>query len=169
MNKRNTRYSLEVRERAVRLIFEHQHEHESRWAAMEPVAGKIGCTAETLRHWVRQAERDLGKREGPSTAEKQRVKELEREVAALRRANEIIRKASAFFAQAELDTPTEVMVAFINAHLAQYEVEPICRELPIALCVYYEAKARQADPTLLLSQVGQSQMAGSCPKGVVPR
>jgi len=103
MSKTNTRYSPEVRERAVRMVFDHQHEHESQWAAMESVASKIGCTPETLRHWVRQAERDLGKRDGMSSAEKQRVKELEREVRELRRANEILRKAAAFFAQAELD------------------------------------------------------------------
>jgi len=103
MNKRNTRYSPEVPERAVRLVLDQQHERESQWAAIESVAGKIGCTTETLRNWVRQAERDLGKREGMSTTERQRVKELEREVQELRRANEILRKASAFFAQAELD------------------------------------------------------------------
>jgi transposase-like protein len=103
MHKGNARYSPEVRERAVRMVFDHQHEHESQWAAMKSVAGKIGCTAEALRGWIRQAERDLGKREGTSSAEKQRVKELEREVRELRRANEILRKASAFFAQAELD------------------------------------------------------------------
>ena len=103
MNNTNKRYSAEVRERAVRLVLEHQHEHESQWAAIESVASKIGCAAQTLCNWVRQAERDLGKRDGPSTGEKQRVKELEREVRELRRANEILRKASAFFAQAELD------------------------------------------------------------------
>jgi len=103
MNKRNTRYSPEVRERAVRLVLDQQGQHESQWAAIESVAGKVGCTAESLRRWVRQAEQDLGKRDGASSGEKQRVKELEREVRELRRANEILRKASAFFAQAELD------------------------------------------------------------------
>lgn len=103
MDKRNTKFSPETRERAARLVLEHEHEYESQWAANESVAGKIGCTAETLRRWVRQAERDLGKREGSSSSDRQRLKELERENRELRRANEILRKASAFFAQAELD------------------------------------------------------------------
>lgn len=87
----------------MRLVLDQQGQHESQWAAIESVAGKMGCTAESLRRWVRQAEQDLGKRDGASSGEKQRVKELEREVRELRRANEILRKASAFFAQAELD------------------------------------------------------------------
>jgi transposase len=102
MNK-PVKYAPEVRERAVRLVFEHQGEYESQWAAIGSIAGKIGCTAETLRKWVRQAERDLGKRAGLSASERERFKALERENRELKRANEILRKASAFFAQAELD------------------------------------------------------------------
>jgi transposase-like protein len=85
------------------MVLEHQEEHESQWAAIGSIAAKIGCTAETLRKWVRQAERDLGRRAGLTSEERGRLKELEREVRELRRANEILRKASAFFAQAELD------------------------------------------------------------------
>jgi transposase len=102
MNK-STKYSPEVRERAVRLVFEHQAEYESQWAAMQSIAAKIGCTTETLRKWVRQAERDQGLRWGQSTDERERLKALERENRELKRANEILRKASAYFAQAELD------------------------------------------------------------------
>ena len=101
MSKSN-RYSLEVRERAVRMVFEHEHDYPSQWAAIRSIAEKIGCTAETLRKWVRQAERDRGRRAGTTTEERARIKELERENKELRRANEILRKASAYFAQAEL-------------------------------------------------------------------
>lgn len=86
-------------------MFEHAGEHASQWAAIASIAAKIGCTAETLRGWVRQAERDQGKRPGPTTDEQERIKALEREVRELRQANEILRKASAYFAQAELDRP----------------------------------------------------------------
>jgi transposase len=96
-------FSPEVRERAVRLVLAQQDAHDSQWAAIESIAGKIGCTAETLRKWVRQRERDDGKRAGLTTDERLRLRDLERENRELRRANEILRKASAFFAQAELD------------------------------------------------------------------
>jgi transposase len=97
------RFSPEVRERAVRMVLEQQDKHVSQWAAIISIAEKIGCSAETLRHWVRQAERDQGRRSGVTTDERQRLTQLEREVFELRRANEILRKASAYFAQAELD------------------------------------------------------------------
>ena len=96
------RYSPEVRERAVRMVFEHQAEHESQWAAIASIASKIGCTPESLRKWVRQAERDQGQRAGLTSAERERLGQLEREVQELKRANEMLRKAVAFFAQAEL-------------------------------------------------------------------
>ena len=102
MNK-STRYSPEVRERAVRLVFEHQGEHASQWAALASIASKIGCTPETLRKWVRRAETDQGQRSGMTTDDRERLKNLERENKELRRANDILRTASAFFAQAELD------------------------------------------------------------------
>ena len=94
------RYSPEVRERAVRMVFEHEKEYDSQWATIRSISEKIGCTAETLRKWVRRAERDSGRREGTTTQERERVKQLERENRELKRANEILRKASAYFAQA---------------------------------------------------------------------
>lgn len=100
---RPSKYSPELRERAVRLVLEHAHEHPSQWAAIRSVAEKLGCTLETLRRWVRQSERDQGRRPGLTTDERQRLTDLEREVFELQRANEILRKASAYFAQEELD------------------------------------------------------------------
>ena len=102
MNKSN-KFSPEVRERAVRLVQEHRGEYSSLWAAVESIAPKIGCVPQTLREWVKRAEVDAGTRPGMTSAEAQRIKELEREVKELRRANDILRTASAFFAQAELD------------------------------------------------------------------
>jgi transposase-like protein len=100
---RGTKYSPELRERAVRMVFEHAQDYPSQWAAIRSIAEKLGCRVESLRRWVRQAERDTGKRPGLTTDERQRLKQLERENFELKRANEILRKASAFFAQAELD------------------------------------------------------------------
>lgn len=101
--KKSNKFSPEVRERAVRLVQEHRGEYPSLWAAIESIAPKIGCVPQTLHEWIKRAEVDAGKREGVTTSEAQRVKDLEREVNELRRANEILKLASAFFAQAELD------------------------------------------------------------------
>jgi transposase len=100
---RPSKYSPELRERAGRLVFDHASDHPSQWAAIRSVAEKIGCPVEVLRRWVRQAERDAGRRPGLTTDERQRLKQLERENVELKRANEILKKAAAFFAQAELD------------------------------------------------------------------
>ncbi|KQP89806.1 transposase [Methylobacterium sp. Leaf113] len=105
MTKHIPPFSPVVREGAVRMVQGHQGEYGSPWAAMQSIAAKIGCSGETLRNWVRQAERDRGVRAGPTTDERERIKALEREVRELRQANEILRKASAYFAMAELDRP----------------------------------------------------------------
>jgi transposase-like protein len=101
--RKSTKFSPEVRERAVRMVFEHRGEYESQWAAVVSIAAKIGAVPQTLLNWVRQHERNSGLREGTTTAETQRIKELEREVRELRKTNEILKLASAYFAQAELD------------------------------------------------------------------
>ena len=100
---KSTRYSPEVRERAVRMVLEHENDYNSRWAAIVSIATKIGCTPETLRAWIKRVEVDSGLRSGLTSADRDRIKELERENKELRQTNEILRKASAFFAQAELD------------------------------------------------------------------
>ncbi|MGW8342413.1 IS3 family transposase (plasmid) [Xanthomonas axonopodis pv. khayae] len=141
------KYSPEVRERAVRMVFEHQKDHTSQWAAIASIAGKIGCTAQTLCNWVRQAERDQGRREGLSTCEREKMKSLEREVRELRQANEILRKASAYFCSGGARPPVQAMTGFIDEHRTVYGVEPICKVLPIAPSTYYLHAARRADPS----------------------
>ncbi len=103
MRQKPTKYSPEVRERAVRMVFESRGDYGSQWAAIESIAAKIGCSAQTLCNWVRQFERDTGQRDGVTSADAARIKALERENRELKKANEILRLASAFFAQAELD------------------------------------------------------------------
>jgi transposase-like protein len=103
MSKRG--FSAEYRQRAVRMVMEHREEHRSEWAAIQSIAAKIGCMPETLRLWLRQSERDRGERAGSTTDEREKIRALERENRELRQANEILRKASAYFAQAELDRP----------------------------------------------------------------
>ncbi|MFD2405775.1 IS3 family transposase [Azorhizophilus paspali] len=147
--KTATKYSPEVRQRAVRMVFEHQDEHESQWAAINSIAAKIGCTAETLRRWVRQAERDTGLREGQTTPERERIKALEREVRELRQANEILRKASAYFCPGGARPPLQAMKAFIDEHRELYGVEPICKVLPIAPSTYRQHAARRTEPSRL--------------------
>jgi len=103
MSKTTNKFSPEVRERAVRMVLDNPGQHESRWRAIVSVAAKIGCSANTLNEWVKKAEVDGGKRAGVTTEMAERLKALERENRELRQANEILRKASAYFAQAELD------------------------------------------------------------------
>ncbi|MFC7091853.1 IS3 family transposase, partial [Halomonas salifodinae] len=141
------RYSPEVRQRAVRMVFDHEADYPSQWAAIGAIAPKIGCTAESLRNWVRQAERDAGRREGTTTSERERIKALERENRELKRANEILRKASAYFCPGGARPPQQVMIDFIDDHRASYGVEPICRVLPIAPSTYYAHKTREAQPS----------------------
>ena len=100
---RASKYPAEVQERAVRLVFEQRPTHPSEWATITSIASKMGCKPETLRRWVRQAQRDNGERAGLTTSERERLKQLQRENFELKRANEILKKAAAFFAQAELD------------------------------------------------------------------
>ncbi|MFP4361187.1 MAG: IS3 family transposase [Alphaproteobacteria bacterium] len=141
------RYSPEFRERAVRLFLEHRREYASEIAALRALAEKLGCSADSLRVWVLQAQRDAGERPGPTSAEKARIKELEREVRELRQANEILKKASAYFCAGGARPPVSQMTAFIDEFREEFGVEPICRVLPIAPSTYHQRalEARKPD------------------------
>ncbi|MPZ16218.1 MAG: transposase [Chloroflexi bacterium] len=134
------RYPKEVRERAVRLVFEQQKDHDSQWAAIRSIAEKSGMTAETLCKWVRQAERDEGRRPGLSTEERE-LRKLEKENKELRRANEIPESGIGFL-RGGARPPTHQMIDFIDTNRHRWGVEPICRVLPIAPSTYYAAKKR---------------------------
>ncbi|WP_281907661.1 IS3 family transposase [Massilia varians] len=146
--KKQPKYSPEVIERAVRMVSEASSEYESQWAAITSIAAKIGCTPETLRRWVRQQERDTGQRPGPTTAEEERIKALEREVRELRKANEILRLASAFFGPGGARPPLQAVRAFIDQYRHAYGVEPICRVMQVAPSGYWRYAAQQRNPEL---------------------
>ncbi|MCZ8235627.1 MAG: IS3 family transposase [Inhella sp.] len=147
MSKSN-KFSPEVRERAVRMVQEHRGEYSSLWAAIESIAPKIGCVPQTLNEWVKRAEVDAGVRDGVTTSEAQRVKDLEREVRELRKANEILKLASAFFAPGGARPPHQVLKGFVDQHRQQFGVESICRVLQIAPSAYWRHAARQRNPVL---------------------
>ncbi|HCO4910065.1 TPA: IS3 family transposase [Escherichia coli] len=144
---KNTRFSPEVRQRAVRMVLESQDEYDSQWAAICSIAPKIGCTPETLRVWVRQHERDTGGGDGGLTsAERQRLKELERENRELRRSNDILRQASAYFGEGGVRPPLEEMMPLLDKLREQYGVGPVCSELHIAPSTYYHCQQQRHHP-----------------------
>ncbi|EJI7342056.1 TPA: IS3 family transposase [Escherichia coli] len=144
---KNTRFSPEVRQRAVRMVLESQSEYDSQWATICSIAPKIGCTPETLRVWVRQHERDTGGGDGGlTTAERQRLKELERENRELRRSNDILRQASAYFGEGGVRPPLEKMMPLLDKLREQYGVGPLCSELHIAPSTYYHCQQQRHHP-----------------------
>ncbi|WP_260675107.1 IS3 family transposase [Comamonas aquatica] len=147
MTKSN-KFSPEVRERAVRMVQEHRGEYPSLWAAIESIAPKIGCVPQTLNEWVKRAEIDAGMREGITTSEAQRVKDLEREVKELRRANEILKLASAFFGPGGARPPHQVLRLFVDEHRESFGVESICKVLQIAPSGYWRHAAARRNPAL---------------------
>ncbi|WP_434057596.1 IS3 family transposase [Escherichia coli] len=144
---KNTRFSPEIRQRAVRMVLESQGEYDSQWAAICSIAPKTGCTPETLRVWVRQYERDTGGGDGGLTsAERQRLKELERENRELGRSNNILRQASAYFCEGGVRPPLEKVMALLDKLREQYGVRPVCSELHIAPSTYYHCQQQRHHP-----------------------
>ncbi|HEX4911875.1 MAG: IS3 family transposase [Permianibacter sp.] len=142
---KSTKFSPELRERAVRMVYEVREAHDSHWAAIEAVAGKIGCTPQTLSNWIRKTAAPTTPTAGATDT---RVKELEREVRELKRANEILKLASAFFGPGGARPPFEVTWSFIDRHRNAFGVEPICRALQVAPSAYRRHAARLRDPEL---------------------
>nr|WP_171766220.1 IS3 family transposase [Shigella boydii] len=144
---KNTRFSPEVRQRAIRMVLESQGEYDSQWAAICSIAPKIGCTPETLRVWVRRHERDTGGGDGGlTTAERQRLKELERENRELRRSNDILRQASAYFGEGGVRPPLEKVMPLLDKLRKLYGVGPVCSELHIAPSTYYHCQQQRHHP-----------------------
>ena len=144
--KTMNKFSAEVRGRAVRMVQDHQGDTPRNGRRLRRSPRRLAARARALRRWLRQAERDAGMRPGATTDERERIKALERENRELRQANEILRKASAYFAQAELDRRFEAMIAFIDDHREAHGVEPICEVLPIAPSTYRAHTATRRDP-----------------------
>ncbi|WP_271585701.1 IS3 family transposase [Bradyrhizobium sp. CCBAU 53415] len=154
-SKTTNKFSPEIRDRAVRMVLEHAGEHPSRWAAVTSIAAKIGCTPQTLHDWVKKAEVDSGQRAGVPTEMAEKLKALERENRELRQANEILRKASAYFCDGGARPPVQAMIAFIDEHRGAHGVEPICKVLPIAPSTYHAHVAKRRDPAKLSARARQ--------------
>nr|WP_087205762.1 IS3 family transposase [Yoonia vestfoldensis] len=157
-NRHTPAYPAELRERGVRLFRENRADYASDTAAYKAIAPKLGCSPDSLRVWCQQAERDAGQRAGLTIAEKDRIKELEREVRELRQANEILKKASALFRSGGARPPVSQMIVFIDDHRRVHGVEPICRVLGIAPSTYYALKAVERDPDLASDRAKQDQL-----------
>ncbi|WP_425467585.1 IS3 family transposase [Rhizobium glycinendophyticum] len=145
MSKTTNKFSPEVRQRAIRMVLNHEAEHPSRWAAVSSIAAKIGCSPATLHKWVKKTEVDSGERAGLPSDVAEKMKALERENRELRQANEILREASALFRDGGARPPLQAMISFIDEHRGVFGVEPICRLLPIAPSTYYENIAKRLD------------------------
>ncbi|MCY1707776.1 IS3 family transposase [Pannonibacter sp. SL95] len=164
MSATRNKFSGEFRDRAVRMVAEHRGDYPSEWAALTSIAGKIGCTTKTLRRWCRE---EAGRRAGPKAQavnDRDRVRALEREVKELRRANEILRKASALFCAGGARPPRQMVMSFIDTHREELGIEPICRELAIAPSSYHEHAAQLADPGRRPARV--RPVSGACPARV---